>query len=285
VEALQSGCSDGTLLKNQSQRSHGAPLNDYLEKILRGQPINYDAFLKKLPETFRRRHREIFATEKVQTNRWIVTILDETAFTELQGVAQAPVSRVDAAKKGNSHRHGTEVSFLLVYHQGLVSSRPDVVVIGTESVDMGFRRARSVLVVENERNFYQYSQMLEFASEALGRRLQLADCDVVLGGGNRVTRGAILDWLQGYEEVFCAFDYDAGGLQMFSTIAASVGDKATFVQPPDWRPWLAWFRNIPDTTERFTRAISLAEGLGFVPLAEAFRATGKFMEQEMILDE
>lgn len=260
-------------------------MNDYLEKILRGQPINYEAFLKKLPEAFRRRHRKLFATEKVKTNRWLVTILNETAFTELQDVTQTPVSRVDAAKKGNSHRHGTEVSFLLVYHQRLAHSRPDVVVIGTEFVDMGFHQARSVLVVENERNFYQYSQMLDFASETLGRRLELAKCDVVLGGGNRVTRGAILDWLQGYEEVLCAFDYDAGGLQMFSTIAASLGNKATFVQPPDWQPWLARFRNIPDTTERFTRAISLAEGLGFVPLAEAFRATGKFMEQEMILDE
>ncbi|WP_230706733.1 hypothetical protein [Marinobacter adhaerens] len=260
-------------------------MNDYLEKILRGKPINYEAFLKKLPEAFRRRHKEVFATEKVQTNRWIVRVLDEAAFAELKNLAEAPASRIDAAKKGDSHRHGTEVSFLLVYHQGLASSRPDVVVIGTESVDMGFRRARSVLVVENERNFYQYSQMLDFASEALGRRLQLADCDVLLGGGNRVTRGAILDWLTGYEEVFCAFDYDAGGLQMFSTIAASLGDKATFVQPPDWQPWLGRFRKLPDTTERFTRAISLAEGLGFVPLAEAFRATGKFMEQEMILDD
>ncbi|EON90814.1 hypothetical protein MARLIPOL_16879 [Marinobacter lipolyticus SM19] len=260
-------------------------MNDYLEKILRGQPINYEAFLKKLPEPFRRRHREFFATEKVQSNRWVVTILDESAFAELQNLAQAPVSRVDAAKKGDSHRHGTEVSFLLVYHQGLASSRPDVAVIGTESVDIGFHRARSVLVVENERNFFQYPQMLSFASEALGRPLELANCDVVLGGGNRVTRGAILDWLKGYEEVFCAFDYDAGGLQMFSTVAASLGDKATFVQPTDWQPWLDRFCKVPDSTERFTKALSLAEALGFVSLAEAFRATGKFMEQEMILDE
>lgn len=260
-------------------------MNDYLQKILQGQPINYEAFLKKLPDSFRRRHRELFATEKVQTNRWVVTILDESAFAELQAVVQAPVSRVDAAKKGNSHRHGTELSFLLIYHQGLASSRPDVAVIGAESVDMGFHRARSVLVVENERNFYQYSQMLDFASEALGKQLGLMDCDVVLGGGNRVTRAAVLDWLRGYEDVFCAFDYDAGGLQMFSTIAASLGDKATFVQPRDWQPWLARFCKVPDSTERFTRAVSLAEGLGFVALAEAFRSTGKFMEQEMILDE
>jgi hypothetical protein len=260
-------------------------LHNYLQIILHGQPINYEAFLKKLPEPFRGRHRELFATEKVQTNRWVVTVLDETAFAELQNVAQAPVSRVDAAKKGNSHRHGTEVSFLLVYHQGLDSSRPDVAVIGNESVDAGFHRARSVLVVENERNFYQYPQMLGFASEALGRRLELPNCDVVLGGGNRITRAAVLDWLTGYEDVFCAFDYDAGGLQMFSTVAASLADKARFVQPEEWQPWLPRFCKVPDSTERFTRAVSLAKGLGFVSLAEAFRTTGKFMEQEIILDE
>jgi len=260
-------------------------LNDYLQKILRGQPINYEAFLKKLPDTFRSRHRELFATEKVQANRWIVSVLDETAFATLRNVAEAPVSRVDAAKKGNSHRHGTEVSFLLVYHQGLASNRPDVAVIGNESFDIGFHRARSALVVENERNFYQYPQMLNFTSEALGKGLELAECDVVLGGGNRITRGAVLDWLKGYEDVFCAFDYDAGGLQMFSTITASLGDKTRFVQPSDWQPWLAQFCKVPDSTERFTKALSLAEGLGFVALAQAFRATGKFMEQEMILDE
>ncbi|MGC8118859.1 hypothetical protein [Marinobacter sp. VGCF2001] len=260
-------------------------MNDYLEKILRGQAINFEAFLKKLPESFCRRHRELFAAEKVKNNRWLVTILDERAFAELQDVAQVPVSRVDAAKKGNSHRHGTEVSFLLVYHQGLASSRPDVAVIGSDSADVGFQRARSVLVVENERNFFQYAQMLDFAGEALGMHLRLMNCDVVLGGGNRVTRGAVLGWLKGYENVFCVFDYDAGGLKMFSTIAASLGDKATFVQPRDWQPWLARFCKVPDSTERFTRAVSLAEGLGFVALAGAFRSTGKFMEQEVILDE
>jgi hypothetical protein len=260
-------------------------VNDYLQKITLGQPVNYEAFLKKLPDRFRRRHRELFSTQKVAANRWVVTVLDAAAFAELQHVAQAPVSRVDAAKKGNSHRHGTDVSFVLVYHRALASSRPDVAIIGNDAVDMGFQRARSVLVVENERNFFQYQQMLHFASESLGQCLGPAECDVVLGGGNRITRGAILDWLAGYEDVFCAFDYDAGGLHMFSTMADSLGGKARYLQPADWQPWLGRFCKTPDSTERFTRALALAEELGFVPLAEAFRATGKFMEQEMILDE
>lgn len=260
-------------------------MNDYLQKILNGQAINYEAFLKKLPEPFRRRARDVFATEKVQANRWVVTVLDEAAFAELQNMAGAPASRADAARKGDSHRHGTDVSFLLVYHQELTSSRPDVVVIGGDSANSGFHRARSVLIVENERNFYHYEQMLSFASQALGQRLELPVCDVVCGGGNRITRAAVLKWLRGYEDVFCAFDYDAGGLQMFSTMAASLSDKAHFVQPANWQPWLAQFCKQPDSTERYTKAISLAEGLGFASLAEAFRATGKFMEQEVILDE
>nr|BBJ04539.1 hypothetical protein YBY_23880 [Marinobacter nauticus] len=260
-------------------------MNDYLEKILKGRAINYEAFLKKLPDALRRRHRELFATEKVCANRWQVTILDEAAFAALQRQAAAPVSRVDAAKKGDSHRHGTEVSFLLVYHHALKGIRPDSVVITGDSVDIGFRPAPRVLVVENERNFYHYRQMLAFAGDCLGQTLDLTNCDVVLGGGNRISRAADLNWLAGYDEVLCAFDYDAGGLQMLASVRSALGDKACYLQPADWQPWLSRFRKTPDTTERFTKAIMLAEDLGFVSLAQAFRATGKFMEQEMILDE
>ena len=260
-------------------------MKNYLQKILQGQAINYEAFLKKLPDSQRRRHRELFATEKVGANRWQVTILDEAAFAELHRQAASPVSRVDAAKKGDSHRHGTDVSFLLVYHHALTGSRPDSVVITGDSVDIGFRPAPRVLVVENERNFYHHRQMLAFAGECLGRPVDLTNCDVVLGGGNRITRAADLDWLKRYDEVLCAFDYDAGGLQMFSSVRSALGDKACYLQPADWQPWLSRFRKTPDSTERFTKALSLAEDLEFVSLAQAFRATGKFMEQEMILDE
>ena len=260
-------------------------MNSYIEKILRGEAINYEAFLKKLPDTLRRRHRELFTTEKTGPNRWRVTVLDEAVFETLREQAAAPVSRVDAAKKGDSHRHGTEVSFLLVYHHALTGNRPDTVVIAGESADQGFKPAPRVLVVENERNFYHYRQMLAVARECLGQPVDLTNCDVVLGGGNRITRAADLNWLAGYDEVLCAFDYDAGGLQMFASVRSALGDKACFLQPAEWKPWLGCFRKTPDTTERFTKAIMLAEDLGFVSLAQAFRATGKFMEQEMILDE
>lgn len=260
-------------------------MNDYLEKIRKGIPINYTAFLKVLPEQVRCRHRDVFQTRKVAANRWLVTVADAAAFAELVAEVVVPVSRIQAAHQGNSHRHGTGVSFLLAYHQAILSPRPDTLVITGDGVDIGFRPQLDVLIIENERNFYGYRHMLSFAIEATGVPLSLASCDVILGGGNRITQSSVLNWLAGYQRVFCAFDYDAGGLQMFATIAGKLGDRAQFVQPADWQPWLAQFRMAPKTTERFTKAVALAEDLGFVALAQAFRATGKFMEQEMILDD
>ncbi|WP_323752343.1 hypothetical protein [Marinobacter sp.] len=194
-------------------------MKSYLEKIRKGQPVNYPAFLKKLPEHAQRLHRDIFTTQKVSVNRWLVTVNDAAAFENLSEMATVPASRVEAAKQGDSHRHATGVSFVLAYHQKQPGPRPDAVVIVGDDVDIGFERATNVLVIENEQNFYSYQQMLSFVCDVMGASLELEGCDVVLGGGNRITQAATLKWLAGYQKVFCAFDYDIGGLQMFATMA------------------------------------------------------------------
>ncbi|MBD3640489.1 MAG: hypothetical protein HUJ18_05780 [Marinobacter sp.] len=260
-------------------------MKHYLEKIRRGQPINYEAFLRKLPADIRRKHRDIFRPEKVSGNGWVVHILVPSVFAELEQSSAAPVSRAHAAEQGDSHRHGTGHSFLLVYRKGLASDRPDTVVVSESGVDCGFPLKSSAMVIENEENFFEYRRMLAFASACENASLGLENCDVVLGGGNRITRRACMAWLNRYQRVYCAFDYDAGGLQMFATLAGYLGEKASFVYPGDLERWLPKFRKAPANTERFTRAIQLAEDLGFSSLATAFRETGKFMEQEMILDD
>lgn len=275
----------GKLGREFTKPRMGGPLNDYLEKIRQGKAINYEAFLRKLPASVRAQHRALFATEKMAANRWQVRVLDPEAFTALQQQAAQPLSRLDAARKGDSHRHPTQASFLLVYHCLSHQDRPDTVVLADGQVHQGFQPAARVLVVENEQNFYHYRQMLAFAERCQGRPCGIDTCDLVLGSGNRITAAADLAWLNGYDEVLCAFDYDGGGLQMFATIRASLGDKAQFLQPVDWQPWLARFRKSPESTEKFVKALGLAEELGFTALAQAFRATGKFMEQEMILDD
>src|SRR5690606_40585460 len=141
----------------------GDGLNDYLEKIRKGEPVNYTAFLKSLPEPYRRSHREMFSTQKVSANRWRVTVEDEAAFVELAAMATIPASRVEAARQGDSHRHTTGVSFILAYHEASPGPRPDTLVIAGDDVTIGFQPAADALVIENEQNFYHYRQMLDFA--------------------------------------------------------------------------------------------------------------------------
>ncbi len=66
----------------------------YLNKILKGQPLNYEAFLKALPADVVRNHRKLFATEKVAPNRWLVSVLDRVnmvTHAHKDGLANATV--------------------------------------------------------------------------------------------------------------------------------------------------------------------------------------------------
>ena len=266
-------------------------MKDYLQKIRAGQPINYAAFLKALPADIARRHGQLFQTTRVSPQRWLVTILDEAAFAALEQRAITPTDRVAAASQGDSHRQRNSHSFLLVYRDTShregqqASQRPDVVVLSDHGAEQDFTAKPAVLVIENEENFFHYKTMLAFASDCTGQPLSLANCDVVLGAGARISSTNSLRWLGGYQRVYTAFDYDGGGLRIYASLARTLGQKVHWVQPKDWQPWRAAFRKAPKSTERFTEAVHLAEDLGFGALAAMFSSTGKFMEQEMILDD
>ncbi len=210
--------------------------------------------------------------------------MDPAVWTRLEEAAETPLDRVSAARLGDSHRHRTEAAFLLVYHADLQDERPDVVYLTEGKHVQGFVSKPNVLLVENEENFFRPHEMLDLASRLRGEPLSLANTDVVLGSGNRVTRELCVNWLNAYETVLCAFDYDRGGLGMFSSVRRRLGDKAVYLQPQGWDRYHTAFRRMPDSTEAFREAIDMAERQGFAELARAFRETGRFMEQEVFLE-
>jgi len=257
----------------------------YLDKIRAGTPVNYEVFLRRLPPAYRQCHRSIFAVERVAPERWQVRILDEARFRELEVLAAPVHSRSEAAARGDSHRSRTRHCCLLVYHEAVTGRRPDTILLSEQGADYGFRPKSRALVIENEDNFFAFPAMLAFAARELGTESGLHHCDVILGAGKRITRSLCLDWLERYERIDCAFDYDPGGLQIFATIRSRLGNRAHYLQPRDWQQWRHCFQKTPKTRKRFLRAIRLAEDLGFGALAGIFRETGRFMEQEIILDE
>lgn len=258
-------------------------LGSYLTQIRQGRPVNYEVFLRFLPRAVAARHRELFQVERVSAQRWQVACLDPGLFEQLEADAVVPDTRQAAALQGDSHRQKTSSAFVLTYHDALPDRRPDVVCLTPTSTLTGFDTKSTVLVVENEDNFAQFEEMLEFAAECVGQPLTITNCDVILGGGNRVGRDLVCEWLTDYEQVLCAFDYDLGGLKMFASLKRRLGAKATFVQPDDWLPWRESFRLTPRTPARLAEAVSRANQLGFDGLAQAFRDTHRFMEQEALL--
>jgi len=257
-------------------------LQDYLDRIARGEALNYEAFLKCLPQEVRARHRRVFRTTRVG-GRWKVEVPDAGDWERLLAVARRPASRAEAARQGDSHRHDTAVSYLLVHHQGLEDERPAVVYLAPGICRQGFQRQRRALVIENEENFFRPQAMLELASRFRDEVLDPAGTDVVLGGGNRVLRPLVREWLAGYEQVLCAFDCDPGGLAMYAGLREHAGPAVEFLQPADWRPWHPCFRRSPDSTAALAGAIRRAQDLELDGLAAAFSATRRFMEQEMLL--
>ncbi|MDX1587915.1 MAG: hypothetical protein R3296_03170 [Oleiphilaceae bacterium] len=259
-------------------------LRKNLMRIRRGEGVNYPLFLRQLPAELSGRHHQLFRTEKVASNRWRVQCLDESLLASLEARSEVPDNRVAAARQGDSHRTGTDKTFLLVYHDQLTDARPEVVCLSPDETLQEFTAKSQVLVVENEQNFAFPQAMLAFATDCSGRPCDRHNTDVVLGAGNRITSALSVTWLSGYDRVLCAFDYDPGGLRLFSSLARRLGQKAHFVQPVDWGPWESCFVRRPANTERFTGAIDQALELGFTDLAEIFRRTGHFMEQEMLLE-
>ncbi|TVP53468.1 MAG: hypothetical protein EA349_13655 [Halomonadaceae bacterium] len=255
-----------------------------LARIRRGEPVNYPLFLRQLPAAVAGRHTQLFRTEKVASNRWRVQCLDDSLLQRLESQAAVPEDRVAAAHQGDSHRAGTDKTYLLVYHGQLVDARPEVVCQSAQQTLQHFTPKPQVLVVENEQNFASPELMMAFTARCTGQPCDFSNTDVVLGAGNRITGTLSVAWLSGYDRVLCAFDYDLGGLRMFASLARRLGDKARFVQPAEWHEWELSFRQSPGSSKRFVSAIEQAEQLGFNELAGTFRRTGHFMEQEMLLD-
>jgi hypothetical protein len=258
-------------------------LDNYLEKISEGKPINFNKFLDALPLQYSRRKHEFLSAELVASNLWQVKFLDDAIFAELRLLAEKPTSRLHAADQGNSHQISTTAGYLLVYHDLLPDQRPDIVYLDKELCVQGFASKRQLLLIENEENFFQFERMCHAVSRTMGIDIKLSNTDIALGSGMKVAAHLQVQWYKKYERVLCAFDYDLAGLEMFASLKDQLNERAVFVQPVNYAAWLESFKKTPDSANKLQKARELAMVLGFSELCQAFTDTRKFMEQELML--
>lgn len=260
-----------------------ANIQTYLTKISSHIPINYQAFKNKLPANILLDHHLYFKPQKLASGLSLVTVLNQGVFESL--IAVKPKTRKEAADKGDSHQTTTSFSHLLIYHEGLLDDRPDLVLIDNQRMLQSFANKSQLLVIENEENFFCYKSMLPILSSFYGQTLNLTNTDIVWGAGNRINKGLNRRFIERYDKVLCAFDYDFGGLVIFKTLQANHLGNTVFLMPADFTYYLPMFNKSPNQSEHWLKALTLADELGFLALKAAFnRSHNQFMEQESLLN-
>lgn len=254
----------------------------YLDHIKSGKLINFSRFLSLLPLIYSKQKQALFDVQLVSPQKWKVSCSQQT-LDNIERLTIIPKTRIEAAEQGDSHKIKVSSGFLLVYHQALEDSRPDVVYLEQASYLQDFCPKHTLLIVENEENFFLPKLMLKLATTFTGRRFDFTNTDIVLGSGMRATSKLSYNWYRQYNTILCAFDYDTAGLKMYRTLKLHLAEKVQFLQPKDYSHYQACFRMKPKTLRCLQECIQIAEELGFLGLSATVKRERKFMEQEILL--
>jgi hypothetical protein len=257
-------------------------LYNYLTSINKGELINYEIFKKSLPVDIKIDHHLIFKAQKQAKGKYSVEVLDDGLFQKLIAENIPPENREDAAVQGDSHLITTSHSFLLVYRNQLLDTRPDVVLIDNNIMHQTFTPKKQLLIIENQENFFRYCDMLPILSDFYGSPLDLSNTDIVFGAGNQINKGLNFCFFEQYHSVLCAFDFDFGGLTMFNTLKTRLACQVTLLMPDDLTKYYPGFVKQPKE-DTWMKALNLSQTLGFTSLHDAFIANGAVMEQEVLL--
>lgn len=260
-------------------------LQKMLLHIEQGKPVHYQKLLQLLPPAFYQQRQQLFKVNSRGAGKWLVQVADAALFAQLKQSAAAPADRITASWQGNSHQAPTSHSFLLVYHDQLTVPRPDIVLAtggDTVALSYGFVCKPALVLIENEENFFAYPQVLQLSSQMLAQPFSLSGCDVALAAGSRIGSALLTPFLQQYQQIWCAFDFDAAGLEIFDHLKKRYGAAVQLVCPPDLTPWQHGFRASAKPAQ-LEKALALAEHHQLFGLTAAFRQYKAFLEQEIFL--
>jgi hypothetical protein len=264
-------------------------LKKYLQQIKDGKTVHYSKMLQLLPPGFYQRRAELFKVKVTGAGKWQVSIVDAALFEQLWQSALEPANRQIASLQGDSHRANTSHSYILVYHQVLKDARPEVVLAqsqpdGNVVLLQNYLPKPMLLLIENEENFFRYSEVAAVSQQMLVEDFSLAHCDIALAAGSRIGSALLQPFLAQYPQIYCAFDYDAAGLETYDLLEKRWGDKVRLVVAPDLTPWLGGFVHPPKHSQQLTKALQLAEKHQLFGLVDAFSKSKNFLEQEVLLD-
>ncbi|WP_288739393.1 hypothetical protein [uncultured Rheinheimera sp.] len=259
-------------------------LKKYLQQIRQGKPVHYGRMLELLPPLFYQKKSEMFKVRQLGSGRWQVNILSEALFSQLEQQALKPASRKEAAQIGDSHQVNTSFGYQLVYHQSCLNRQPEVVVLDGTDKFQSYQAKPTLLLIENEECFFRYAELLPVCGQMLALDFSLHTTDIGFASGSKASSALLMPFYQQYQQIYCAFDFDAAALELFDLLKQRLGDKLKFVTPADFSPWQGLFNNKPKHPNQMAKALELAEKHHFYGLLDALQQKGCFLEQEALLE-
>lgn len=257
-------------------------ISKYLVKIANGEAFNFAKFLVLLPESLQDEVRNHATVIRHKGGLSVVNISCDEIKAQLAQLTVAPKNRVEATTQGNSHKVTTSTSFLLAYHEKSSSIHPETVIINKVGVHCLFKPKTHVLIVENAELFFTAADLFTQLNKIYGLQLSLENTDLLYGAGNQISHKLNKTFLHKYQSILCFFDYDLGGLTIYSALKNMLGDKVSFLEPTsDNIKHL--FVNKPANKTQYLKALAKAEALHLMTLHSLLLSQTAFMEQEAIL--
>lgn len=268
-------------------------ISKYLVKIENGEAINFAKFLMLLPESLQDEVRSQATVTRYKGGLSVVNISCADIKARLTQLTIEPKSRVEATTQGNSHKVSTSTSFLLAYHEKSSSIHPETVIINKTGAHCLFTPKTHVLIVENAELFFAKAHLFEKLNQVFGLQLSLQNTDLLYGSGNQISHKLNKAFLNEYQSILCFFDYDLGGLKIFSALKNMLGDKVSFLEPTsdnsvnsnsnNSSSIKSLFVKKPTSEKQYFDALAKAKALNLMTLHSLLLSETAFMEQEAIL--
>lgn len=250
--------------------------NDYLVKIEKGLPINFERFLSKLRLNDPYIWPSIYSVEKVDKGH-VVKVIDQLKHKSFY--EQDIDNRSSAAKVGRSHSIGTSFSHLLMLSKYSNEFEPKVVVFSDRGVINGSLEVNnSAVIIENIENFYLFQDFMN----NIGHGILLESCDFIFGAGKQITNKLHIPLLTQYENIYCAGDLDFGGLQIYQTLKKTL-PQTQWLSPKCWEQFEDYFQMKPKSPKVWLKTIELAEKMSLHEEASLLTKHKAFLEQEALL--
>lgn len=256
----------------------------YLAKIQSRQSVNFDALIAKLlaAGVAREDISRIFFAKKLKKNSYLVDVLLSASFDELlmRFKPSDLGGRVGAAIDGNSHRVGVSESLLIF--RSVQHRHPAVGVTEAGAWVLPRVLGRVGVIVENLENFLRIDETLPFIAGILA--VTASDIELISGSGNQVTNRLNANVLSQFDELYCLFDVDMGGLRMFASLTALLCEKPpVFLVPPDVKERLAQSKYA--LTDQQRQEVIKYQGLSpeTDQLIQLMRDSSRVLEQETYL--